>query len=216
MTRSQQNKGNDAILSDEWTIEAAIAWKLQECCNAADNSRNELMEELDGLQKSMLENEYGEKENDINTSAVVSTKGGAKVPSKATSATPATTTKFKNRAVKSTVPTITVHVTVLEGPHKGQTRALTPKTNAPCMVGRSAGAKFRKSGLSFKEDSEVSTTHGKFQLLGRKIFFTDVGSSNGTRIDNEELRKNVEYEVEDGMTFQVGGTIFTVRLETPN
>lgn len=85
---------------------------------------------------------------------------------------------------------IKVHVTA--GPHQGKIVFLELSAGAPCMVGRSRGKAFQGAkGLSLSKDCEVSTTHGKFQLVNDSIFFVDTGSTNGTRIAGKELATDV-------------------------
>lgn len=48
-------------------------------------------------------------------------------------------------------------------------------------------------------------------LHGLKL--TDLGSSNGTALNNDRIEPNVEYELEDGDEFKVGDTIFLYRQQ---
>ena len=98
-----------------------------------------------------------------------------------------------------------VKVIVSSGPYAGNTHVLKPRPRHPCFVGRSAGKKFREKGISLADDPEISTTHGKFEMKNRKIFFIDMGSTNGTLKDGVELEDNTPYEVVDGMELLLGG-----------
>jgi hypothetical protein len=126
-------------------------------------------------------------------------------------------------------PTI-LHVQVTNGPHTGQTLTLyrpTPsnttitntntsvaRNSAPAWVGRSAGKKFRDKGLSLSQDNEVSTTHGKFEWLGGKPYFTDVGSTNGTSVadSNELLETNIPLLLYSDLELVLGRSTLRVTL----
>ena len=107
---------------------------------------------------------------------------------------------------KKTSKTIkSVKVSISSGPYAGEVYVLKPRPRHPCFVGRSAGKKFREKGISLADDPEISTTHGKFEMKNRKIFFIDMGSTNGTVKDGVELEDNTPYEVMDGMELLLGG-----------
>ncbi|CAM9308312.1 unnamed protein product [Phaeothamnion confervicola] len=75
-------------------------------------------------------------------------------------------------------------VTVLNGPHKEAVFSLRPRAGEPAPVGRSTGKRFKERGVSLPQDSEVSTTHGRFEALaGGGFCFTDTGSTNGSSVD---------------------------------
>ena len=107
-----------------------------------------------------------------------------------------------------------IHVTISTGPHASdEPKVLAPTEKVPCWVGRSGSKRFRDKGLSLRKDLEVSTTHGKFELVRGKPFFTDTGSSNGTSIDGAEIVPNQAYELKEGMKLMFGSTLCTISLE---
>ena len=106
----------------------------------------------------------------------------------------------------------TVHVDVLSGPNEGTFYDLQPKNRVHAWVGRSQGKKFKQKGISLPKDLEVSTSHGRFEYSRGKFFYTDVASTNGTRIDGEECEPNQPYEISTGMTILVGQTALKVTL----
>jgi hypothetical protein len=76
-----------------------------------------------------------------------------------------------------------VQLAVRAGPYSGKTWRLRPRPGHPCLLGRSTGKAFRDGGMSLPLDAEVSTTHAKLHCLGLHIFFTDMGSTNGSKIN---------------------------------
>ena len=107
----------------------------------------------------------------------------------------------------------TIHIEVLAGPYEGKFFDLQPKPRSHCWLGRSSSAKFKDRGISLPLDLEVSTSHGKFEVKQGKFFFTDVASTNGTRINGEECVPNQPYELKNkGMTILAGQTTMKVTL----
>lgn len=107
----------------------------------------------------------------------------------------------------------TIHIEILAGPYEGKFFDLQPKSRSHCWLGRSSSAKFKDRGISLPLDLEVSTSHGKFEIKQGKFFYTDVASTNGTRINGEECVPNQPYELMDkGMTILAGQTTMKVTL----
>ena len=106
----------------------------------------------------------------------------------------------------------TVRAEVVEGLYAGQTFDLKPKSRSPCFIGRSAGKKFRDRGISMPNDGEVSTTHAKVEVKGGKAYYIDVGSTNGTLLNGEEVEPNVPLLITDGMQLLIGAEL--VRFST--
>ncbi len=135
-------------------------------------------------------------------------------PSKGTKAYNTATSK-QHFAVLSTAVTKKVeaiHIQVTTGPHAGLTATVQPKPNSACLVGRSAGKKFREKGVSLSKDSEVSTTHGKFEIISGKAYFTDVGSTNGTVCKDRVLATNEAFLLEEPVELILGGSTLRITL----
>lgn len=128
-----------------------------------------------------------------------------------------------NATRPSSASTIEIQVTV--GPHSGSSYVLRPRPGVPCLVGRSKGKKFARDGISLHRDQEVSTTHGKFVSEGvglggagneggggKKFYFIDVGSTNGTVHAGEQLEPNKRLLLEEGTELRVGNSTLKVVL----
>jgi hypothetical protein len=96
-------------------------------------------------------------------------------------------------AAAAAAPNVDVRLTVVASPSDpcrvGASFLLCPRL-APgpggmCRIGRSAGDEFQPPfGASLSFDQSVSHWHGKVTcLLGSQVFFTDLGSSNGSAIN---------------------------------
>ena len=109
---------------------------------------------------------------------------------------------------------------ITQGPHKSQTFLLRPTIGTPCLIGRSKGKKFIKNGISLYKDQEVSTTHGKFILETNNssssgestYYFMDVGSTNGTVYNAQNLVPNERLELVNGMELKVGNSVLRIVL----
>ncbi|RLN49318.1 hypothetical protein BBJ29_007190 [Phytophthora kernoviae] len=79
------------------------------------------------------------------------------------------------------------------------------KRHSSCFIGRSSGRKFRSPrGLSMPKDSELSTTHAELKMeTTGKIFFIDLDSTNGSRIDDVELEPHEPFELRPGKPIKV-------------
>jgi hypothetical protein len=107
----------------------------------------------------------------------------------------------------------TIHIDIVGGPYDGKFYDLQPKTRSHSWVGRSSSTKFKERGISLPLDLEVSTSHGRFEFKQGKFYYTDVASTNGTRINGEDCVPNQPYELEaNGFTILAGQTSMKVTL----
>lgn len=106
----------------------------------------------------------------------------------------------------------TILIEIQTGDYEGQTHKLHPKARSHAWVGRSQGKKFREKGISLPKDLEVSTTHGRFELLRNQLVYVDTGSTNGSRVADLDLEPNSPVVLETGMLITVGQTVMRVTL----
>eukprot|EP00977_Amphora_coffeiformis_P002110 scaffold407_cov168-Amphora_coffeaeformis.AAC.6 len=82
-----------------------------------------------------------------------------------------------------------------------------------CLVGRSSSKKFKTNGVSLSKDLEVSTTHGKFELYkDGNVYYTDTGSTNGSKVNGESIGVDVPHQIETGTILLVGTTKFEITI----
>jgi hypothetical protein len=109
-----------------------------------------------------------------------------------------------------------LQVEVVEGPYIGKKWELQPRPKQPCFIGRSQGKKFRDKGISIPKDLEVSTTHGKFEVVGHSIYFTDTESTNGSYLREDDQVKPLErekaYHIITGSVLIVGQTKMLLKV----
>ncbi|CAI5737210.1 unnamed protein product [Hyaloperonospora brassicae] len=93
----------------------------------------------------------------------------------------------------------TILVRCISGPYQGRNFCMDidKKRHSSCFIGRSTGRKFRPPrGLSVPKDSELSTSHVEIKMeTTGKLFFIDLDSTNGTRVDNVQLEAHEPYEL---------------------
>jgi hypothetical protein len=94
-------------------------------------------------------------------------------------------------------------LTVTAGPATGTEIALEP--DGELVIGRTA------EGLgSLGQDEKLSRTHARIARSGARLTIEDLGSTNGTFVNGEEI--SGARELRDGDTITVGGSALTVAL----
>ena len=81
-------------------------------------------------------------------------------------------------------------------------------------LGRSTGSDYTRHGVSLADDQEVSTYHGKFESSGGNVYFTDVGSTNGSVLNERDLAANDRQLLRTGDVLRVGASDMRVRVDT--
>lgn len=171
--------------TEDWTIEELMQWCLEKSHEATD----EKVEEFVTLNRKQLEQAKEELWNCFNETQK-----------------PATSDISAIDSVES------IHLKALSGPYIDQEFVVKPTARNPCFIGRSTSKKFRDRGMSLKKDTEVSTTHGKIEIIQGKVFFTDLGSTNGSHIGDTMLEPNIPHQLEEGMSLMLGSGNFLIHL----
>lgn len=199
---------------DSWTIEQVMNWWLLRAHSESDAAYEQIVE---SLAKQL---EQG-KESLMNDHKAVSNIVEGKVDSVENN-DPQTNVVKPIVDEPNTKPEVkvapknkgTILIEIQAGDYEGQTYNLHPKARSHAWVGRSQGKKFREKGISLPKDLEVSTTHGRFELLGNQLVYVDTGSTNGSRIGDLDIEPNSPIVLESGMLITVGQTVMRVTLCT--
>ena len=80
--------------------------------------------------------------------------------------------------------------------------------NLPIVVGRSGEAKFRI------QQERVSRKHCEFFAQDGVVFVRDLGSTNGTFLENNPLPSSTKLPVSTGATMRIGSLTFRVEYDT--
>ena len=128
--------------------------------------------------------------------------------------TSTTTNEENNNHTSKPRSTVIVQAKIVESDlyEHGRVFEIKVRKKAFCWVGRSSSKKFRNNGISLSKDLEVSTTHGKFSIEDGLVYYTDTGSTNGSKINGKSLEEDEPYLIESGMTLLVGATKFQLTL----
>ena len=152
----------------------------------------------------------------LTKSTVISKAVAESIPTTATITTTTTTQESSTDDQNNTKKPDTIHIDVVDGYYGGTFYDLQPKSRIHAWVGRSQGKKFKQKGMSLPKDLEISTTHGRFGYSSRSsgsgFSYTDVGSTNGSRLNGACCEPNVSYALTTGMEVLIGETLLKVTL----
>jgi DNA-binding NtrC family response regulator len=115
----------------------------------------------------------------------------------------ATLKRLPRFAEPSTVPPAFL-LTVQEGPDRGHSCRIEASHPGPILIGTSPACNFRLS------DRSVSRRHVALEAEGFCLRVRDLGSTNGTRVDNVRL---IEGMLSPGQSLAIGGTIVHVDVQ---
>lgn len=91
-------------------------------------------------------------------------------------------------------------------------KALTPETSiqGECIIGRSSSCDLVLAS------SEVSRVHGRIMFQKDQYYFTDLGSTDGSRINNQEAKANQNYVLKKEDLIRIGEFVLLIEaVETP-
>lgn len=87
-----------------------------------------------------------------------------------------------------------------------QETTLTPETTTQgeCIIGRSPNCDLVLAS------SEVSRVHGRIKFQNEQYYFTDLGSTDGSRINNEEVKVNQSYALKQDDMIRIAGFVLWI------
>lgn len=89
-------------------------------------------------------------------------------------------------------------IDVFETPSPGE-RTKRTFNRFPCVIGRSSQCDVRLAG-----DSQLSRRHAQLMLENGRIVLTDLGSNNGTFVDEQRISANTATPLSDGQVIRLG------------
>jgi len=107
-----------------------------------------------------------------------------------------------------------VSLQAIAGPYqKHKPWVFTPATGDSIKLGRSKSKKMVKEGVSLSRDGSVSTQHGKLEVRGGVILYTDTQSSNGSILNGTEIEHHSPATLNSGDELILGDTAFEITIE---
>lgn len=119
---------------------------------------------------------------------------------------PANRSEFHN--ITKEESKVKVELEVTDGPVKG--KKFVFKEHGTFLVGRSAEAHLR---FSYDEDPYISRRHFLMEINPPECQLQDLGSTNGTKINGEEVTKLEWHELKDGDSIEIGFTTLQVGIK---
>jgi DNA-binding NtrC family response regulator len=96
-------------------------------------------------------------------------------------------------------------VVVVDGPDRGRRFAFTSADPGRILVGKSPSCTVRLA------DPSVSRRHAAIEIVGAIVRLTDLGSTNGTRIDDVRI---FDAQLTPGQPVRMGATTWTLEVDT--
>ncbi|KAI2501450.1 hypothetical protein MHU86_13040 [Fragilaria crotonensis] len=139
----------DSEPTENWSVEHVLQWHLLQSHALTDQKHAELVESLQRQFEERKQELWRIMESDENVPSVSSSNVMVAAPSKGAKAYNAAISKQPFATLNTTVikKVQAIHIQVTTGPHTGMTVTVQPKANTACLVGRSAGKKFREKEL---------------------------------------------------------------------
>jgi len=199
----------------DWTIEQLLLWCLLKSQHHINIKRDELIAALRNDFENGKQDVLDTQQEAVKILSDAESNELAVIYNNTYSQTVAEKKYGKTCAIyKNCDKPIYILIDIISGPHKRSQFKLQPRPRKPCFVGRSTGKKFRERGVSLPEDSEVSTTHGKFEtkpgIGSGKFFFVDTCSTNGSLYEGKDLDPATPLHLEEGMQITVGKTTMKI------
>lgn len=108
-------------------------------------------------------------------------------------------------------PQMKAHLEWLSGPIRPDTIRRPIPAVTGITIGRSPGCDW-----PLPDDSLLSRKHLKFEIIGETFFVIDLGSTNGTNLNDQPIEPNIRVRINENDIVQAGRNIFTIRLSTEN
>jgi len=108
---------------------------------------------------------------------------------------------------KVSSPSLAVKIKALHsetGKFKEKYLTLSAGMARECLLGRHPSCDL------VLDSAEVSRIHGRIWCQDGQCFFTDLGSTDGSQIDNEEVQINQSYPLNQNNLLRVGGYVLTI------
>lgn len=174
--------------TNDWTIEELLQWRLLQ---SIKKTNDHFDAEMEAIKKETAKKTADfialYKELEANPVAAVGNENNTNAPPASRGAT-----------------TITLRVEFVGGPYTNDVCNLSIKPRMRYPVGRSQGKRFKERGLSLHKDLEISTSHGRFELIDGAVHYIDTGSTNGSFLGKEKLKEDVPVAIKDGARLTLG------------